>query len=585
MDSRRKITRRLTTAVSVLLTLVLALATAGNVSAAPADFDTTFGSGGMTTYAVAPAEDSAFGVALQSDGKIVAAGRAYLTTPWTGFRSVVTRFNPDGSIDPTFAGGFVTASIGSTRDESLAVEVQTDNKILAAGFTDGGPTDAFGLIRLKTDGAFDSTTFAAPTGKAYFWFGTPGSSNSHAHALALQPDGRILLAGYTDTGGTADFAIVRANTDGTPDTTFDSDGKVLTPIGSSSDRANAIAVQPDGKLLVAGETDAGATGFDLAITRYNSDGSLDPTFSGDGMTTADVSGGEDDYIRSIALRSDGTIVAAGYSSVSGVTNALVARFTASGALDGGFGIGGVTKMFLPGGETRVDAISLQNNDKFVVSGNYYDGAYTEFLVAQYNSSGTPDQTFDGDGILMVGHPSADDHGRGVVVQPDGKIVVAGFSNTGANFDFSLLRLAGELPVPTPTALIEPATPTSSIASPRGNKVKRRKLRGLSGTAGPTGLVAKVEIALRRIDRRALNKKRCLWLRNAKAKFIKTRAAGKRCKTPHFMRARGTESWSYKFRRKLPKGRYELSVRATLNNGTTQTEFKVANGNFRAFTVT
>ncbi len=121
-----------------------------------------------------------------------------------------------------------------------------------------------------------------------------------------------------------------------------------------------------------------------------------------------------------------------------------------------------------------------------------------------------------------------------------------------------------------------------ITSPAKSKIRRKNLKRLAGTAGPAGSVAKVEIALRKVDKRALRRKRCLWLKNNKARFVKTRAAGKRCSTPRFLKAAGTDSWTYRLKRMLAKGSYELFVRVTLSNGAAHTSFNVTQGNYRKF---
>lgn len=578
MSKRTSIARetRLGLALTALLIGLLTYLLLPKITtAAPADLDTTFGTGGKQVHSLVSGDDTAFGVALQSDGKIVLAGRVYTSSRYW---SAIARFNADGTIDPTFAfDGDTWTSIGTTRDESYAIAVQPDDKSLIAGFTDGGPRDDMSLIRFNTDGTLDGT-FGPGTGMAYYWYGLHGTSNSQARDIALLPDGKILLAGSTNTGGTVDFAVVRANADGTLDSGFGTGGVVYTPMGSGNGGANAIAVQPDGKIVVAGYADLGAGDFDFALARYNSDGSLDSGFDGDGVQTTDF--GSDDYVNSIAVRPDGTILAAGYSEPGSLEHSVIARYTAAGALDGSFGVGGAVHTYLPGGETRANALTLQNNDKFIVTGFFYDGTYTDYFVAQYGASGVLDTTFDGDGTFTTGNASDDEHGNAIIVQPDGKIVVAGTAQAGGLNDFSLLRLAGERQL-VPAA---PSTPSATITSPRRGKNRGKRLKRFAGTAGPAGEVAKVEIALRRIDRRALKKKRCLWLRDAKARFVTKKAKRKRCVSPRFLNAAGTDSWSYKLKRRIPKGSYELYVRVTLKNGAAHTTFTAANGNFRKFKV-
>lgn len=560
--------------IASLIPLLFAITAQHSATAAPSDFDITFGAGGKVTHSVAPSDDTAFAAVSQGDGKVILAGRAFVSSR---YQSSVMRLNNDGTLDSTFAGdGDVWTSIGSTRDESYAAAIQSEGKILIAGYTDAGPKDAMGLLRFNADGTLDSS-FGSGNGKQYYWYGSPGSSNAHAYAMALQRDGMIVLAGETETAGTKDFAVIRVKPDGNLDTSFGTGGRVVTPIGSSNDTANAVAIQKDGKIVVAGQADMGALNFDFAVARYNTNGTLDTSFDGDGMVTTDF-GTAAQYVNSIAIRPDGTILAAGYSAPSSVKHAVIARYTPSGALDTVFGVGGVINTYAPGGETRINEIAPQNNDKFVVAGDFYDGTYTDHFVAQYLASGVLDTSFDSDGMLVTGTSGADDHGEALAVSPDGKIVVAGDSFVGSYYDTTALRLIGE-------PAFVPAKPFSTIALPKTGRNRAKKLKGFSGTAGPAGKVAKVEIALRRVDRRLLKKKRrCLWLRNARSKFVRTKATAGRCDDLRLLGASGTESWSYWLRRKLPKGNYELYVHVTLEDGTSQTIYGAIHGNFRRFKV-
>jgi uncharacterized delta-60 repeat protein len=216
-----------------------------------------------------------------------------------------------------------------------------------------------------------------------------GSSDDRAYSVAIQSDGKIVVAGFERNGiSNFDFALVRYNTDGSLDTNFDSDGKVTTAIGSGTDSAYSVAIQSDGKIVVAGYSDNGSND-DFALVRYNTDGSLDTNFDSDGKVTTEV-GSSDDYAESVAIQSDGKIVAAGYSSNGG------------------------------------------NND---------------FALVRYNTDGSLDTSFDSDGKVTTAIGSASDFARSVAIQSDGKIVVAGYSDNGSNADFALVRYAGTPPAP------------------------------------------------------------------------------------------------------------------------------------------
>src|SRR4029079_2637604 len=217
--------------------------------------------------------------------KILVAGASFLGSSGTGNDFAVVRYNPDGSLDTTFDGdGKLTTDFGAAfnNDVASAITVQPDGKILVAGSGSSfsASNSDFAVARYNPDGSLD-TSFA---GVGKFTFGL-GGFNDFASDVVLQPDGKILIAGTTfiDSGSHSDFAVVRLNSDGSFDTTFDGDGRLITNLGLF-DQVASLALQPDGKILVAGGTSTGA-GFDFALVRYNSNGSLDTTFDGDGKLT------------------------------------------------------------------------------------------------------------------------------------------------------------------------------------------------------------------------------------------------------------------------------------------------------------
>jgi uncharacterized delta-60 repeat protein len=306
-------------------------------------------------------------LAVQPDGKIVAVGR-FLGD------FAVGRFNSDGSLDTSFDGdGTVTTYLGAVSDEAHSVALQSDGKIVAAG--ESGVEMA--LARYHPDGSLD-TSFGTG-GLVVTEIGAP---NGQINGVAVQPDGKIVAAGGTDatTHGASDFAILRFNPDGSLDTTFGGDGIVITDVGGG-EMFKALRLQSDGKMVAAG-----MAGGDFGVARYNSDGSLDASFSGDGVATADF-GHYADYAQALALQTDGKIVAAG---------------------------------------------------QFPTSDMY---STNDFALARFNPDGSLDTTFDGDGKVTTN--SAFDRAMGVLVQPDGKIVTAGWAFDGSTGDFALARYLGE----------------------------------------------------------------------------------------------------------------------------------------------
>ena len=248
--------------------------------AADGDLDTSFDTDGKVSTPILSGADEANSVVLQSDGKIVAAGSSY---NGSNYDFAVVRYNTDGSLDTTFGtGGKVTTSIGSDSDVANSVVLQSDGKIVAAGYSHNGSNYDFAIVRYNTNGSLD-TTFDAD-GKQTT---SIGSGTDGANSAVLQSDGKIVAAGYSHNGTNTDFAVVRYNTDGSLDTTFDTDGKQTTAIGSGAEVANSVVLQGDGKIVAAGYSHNG-TNEDFAVVRYSANVSDAPGSNDSGSTTASV---------------------------------------------------------------------------------------------------------------------------------------------------------------------------------------------------------------------------------------------------------------------------------------------------------
>jgi uncharacterized delta-60 repeat protein len=253
--------------------------------------------------------------------------------------------------------------------------------------------------------------------------------------MAVQNDGKVILVGQTSTadlGSITDFAITRYLPNGTLDNSFDGDGRVVTSFGASKDVANAIAIQQDGKIVVGGQMTA--ANYDFALARYNTDGSLDNSFDGDGKVITTV-GPREDLIRCIAIQPNGKIIAAGSLRLSINTDYdfAITRYNSDGSLDNSFdGDGILTFSITTSALETVSAIALQSDGKIVLVGT----AANDIAIIRLNPDGSFDNSFDGDGKLIVDFNSAADGASAVVIQPDGKILVAGSSAGG----LALIRL-------------------------------------------------------------------------------------------------------------------------------------------------
>ena len=327
---------------------------------------------------------------------------------------------------PTFmtGGGRLTTGFGTTFAEGRTILIHPDGRIVIAGTAFGGPAD-FVLARYQPDGSLDATF--SVDGKV--------TTNVFAHDvvsdMALQADGKILVAGWVLGAGVAsDFALVRYNVDGSLDTTFGVNGIVITDVLGGDDVAASVSVQTDGRIVVTGDASR-----DVALVRYNADGSLDTSFAGDGTvtTTFNVLGG--DSAASSLIQPDGRIVVAGWVMNDALEMEIaLARYNVDGSLDASFGTGGKLTTPIQAGAEAFGVVR-QPDGKIVVSG-YSDDASgnRDFALARYNADGTLDSTFSGDGIVTTSFGTSA-IAYGIVIQPDGRIVVAGF----AGDDFALAR--------------------------------------------------------------------------------------------------------------------------------------------------
>jgi uncharacterized delta-60 repeat protein len=310
-----------------------------------------------------------------------------------------------GDADPSFSrDGRVLTDIRGD-DTATAVAVQPDGKIVAAGFSSPpGGTRRFALVRYEADGALDPS------------FGDGGivttrlGADSAAQAVAIEPDGKIVVAGTASRPETGwDFALARYDSDGALDTSLSGDGRVLTDFGGGADGAHALALDSDGQLVAAGESEG-----DFAVARYEPDGDLDPSFGGDGRATTDFSGFADGAY-AIALQPDGKAVLAGYATDPPGNDldrfAALARYQPDGDLDSSFGGGGRVITSAP--YSVAYALASLGDGRLIIAG---DGG-----LSRLNSDGSVDASFEGRNSTRRQVGSM----RALAVQADGALITAG----------------------------------------------------------------------------------------------------------------------------------------------------------------
>jgi uncharacterized delta-60 repeat protein len=389
---------------------------------------TGFDGDGMATLALGARYDEARAVARQSDGRIIIAGS---TDIGSGRDFAVARYTPDGTLDTAFGtGGMVVTGIGSAADYARAVAITADGKIVVAGHASNGNNLDFAVVRYTAAGVLD-TTFGA-SGKAT---AAIGSNDDHVYGMALQADGKIVLVGDSNSGGQYDLALARFTADGALDPSFGSTGKVTTALGPSSDYAYAVAIQSDGKIVVAGYASNGSN-FDLAVVRYRADGSLDPAFGTGGHVTTSIGSGSDCAL-SLALQADGKIVIAGYAWNGSNVDFVLARYNSDGSLDTTFNNGGTVLTAVGTGNDYAYGVTVQADGKIVAVGCSANGDVDELVIVRYTADGSLDTTFDNDGQLRVSVGTSHDRAYAVTLGADGQMILAGQSYDHANANFLL----------------------------------------------------------------------------------------------------------------------------------------------------
>jgi uncharacterized delta-60 repeat protein len=413
--------------------------------------DPSFGLGGKLFLDFNHGTDIANGVALQPDGKFVVVGQTYLNNDYSTEDFAVSRHNADGSLDSSFGtGGKVQTDFPGLAAIASSVLVQPDGKILVAGgafplFTFAGD---FKLVRYNADGTLDGGFGAGGIVTTSF----PGQG-SYAFALALQPDGKIVAAGTdfvnfsSEQSSNTDFAIARYNPDGTPDASFGSGGKLTTDFGGLNDDAFSILVQPDGKLVAVGSARDLIDDYDIAAARYLPNGALDGSFGTGGKVHTDLNDGAFDRARAAVLQPDGKIVAAGFSSFNNTLSQpfVIVRYLANGALDTSFAGDGEQEIDFGSFDQSAYAILLQPDGKLVTAGYpNTESSDSDFLLARSNPDGTLDTSFGVGGKVRTNFGKLNGGAYGAARLPDGRILAVGFqaTTTADGVQIAMARYSG-----------------------------------------------------------------------------------------------------------------------------------------------
>lgn len=403
--------------------------------AQPGTLDTTFGTGGKVTTSQGISEMYGKSVLVQPDGKIIVSGYTYNTN----YDFAIVRYNSNGTLDNTFSGdGIVSTDFGNGDEFSFASALQSDGKIIVGGWTDSNGTNCIGIARYNGNGTLDNTfsgdgkaiimvnyndafeeigdLIVQPDGKIIaicnasydmmvIRLNNNGSFDKNfngkgwmkvdfvgeiygANSIALQSDSKIVAAGYTLVNGVYEIAVVCVKADGTLDNTFSSDGKANITVADSGSFASDLAIQIDGRIVLAGSTIVGDTGFQCAVIRLNTDGTLDNTFSGDGKLNHGILSG-DNLLDGLVLQPDGKILATGFASDMDTARFILVRYNSDGTFDTSFNSTGMTTLRFGNSAGVGAAIALQPDNKIVVAGTARNDSNIFVIAVARYFSGLP----------------------------------------------------------------------------------------------------------------------------------------------------------------------------------------------------
>lgn len=417
-------------------------------------------------------------IAIQPDGNILAAGTAEILDNGRDF--AIARYTAAGTLDPTFGiGGKVSVYVSDEDDVALALSVQPDGKILMGGFS-GHTTlgNKFAMVRLLPDGTRDED---------FGWhgistFSVPLSDAAEAFCMALQPDGKIVLAGRALKGGIYKFAVARFHTSGSPDNGFGYNGGKIIDIGTADDRANAILLQSDGKIILGGSSKQGADD-DFTLVRLLPNGDMDGSFGTNGIVITDMVTGNSNKIRSLVMQPDGKIIAVGYCYNGTNNDFALARYDHDGVLDWGFGVNGWLLTDFNGSNDGGFAGAMcpvGANWRIVAAGetdNLSSGV--DFALARYITAlhvGLIDWAAENQGVLFYPNPIRDEGNLGFTLQKETRMTIRLLDAQGHSLDTFLndeLLPAGEH---NQAIFLDPGLPAGtyflSLSSPEGRMIIR-----------------------------------------------------------------------------------------------------------------
>jgi uncharacterized delta-60 repeat protein len=421
------------------------VATTVTFSSVEGVLDESFGKGGKVVTQVSKLRDVSNDVAIQLDGKIVVAGFA-LSEEKNIYDFAITRYLLNGELDYSFGNnGIVLTRIGYLNSQAMSVMIQPDGKIIAVGTTNTKESGKnIAIVRYTKNGILDSSFGINGINSASI-----GVLDDYTYSAALQRDGRIVIAAHTNNGSNFDVALLQFTENGLLDMSFGTDGIVVTDIGSKNDELYDISIQDNGKIVAVGASQDENGFYNVLMVRYSSNGVLDSTFGVKGIVRTEFtirtpdSVDRDDKAVAVAIQPDKKIVVAGYD----YKDFIVFRYTSNGVLDETFSGDGKMNTSLSPAKDEVRDVVIQPDGKIILIGKglgslgkdkTLGSSSMDVAVARLNSDGSVDKKFGNFGHIMTVVGSGYDVGHGAAIQPDGKLIVTGYSKSN-NYDFAMVR--------------------------------------------------------------------------------------------------------------------------------------------------
>ncbi len=432
---QNKISKDLTS-LFIIITLMIPHAVSAQTDGS---IDESFGDAGTVVTQFGNGYDRSAGLIVQPDQKIVIAGSARIDGD---YKATLIRFNTDGTYDNSFgnAGIANSSEFGNYSNQSRPLTIQPDGKLIHVCVTGVYGEYNFLVSRFNTDGTLDTDFNGSGTvEKSVF------SGDDYANSIALQPDGKIIVVGMGEPiGDFFNMVAIRLNADGSMDNSFNGNGIFTTYMGDADSYIFDVTVQPNGKILLLCEQYVSGTTTDPVLIRLNADGSYDTSFGDNGIAKFIISNGFD-YVTQFALQPDGKVLVVGNTAAGNYYDVFILRVGDTGAPDNTFGTAGIVISHVSDNKNWAESIMLADDGKILVGG-YYTNETTldnDGMVLRFTPDGFPDPTFGDNGVATI--DAYDYRIENIELQADQKIVVSGWYYSGSvnSYEFAVSRLLSE----------------------------------------------------------------------------------------------------------------------------------------------